>query len=43
MVISSVTITDERKGSMDFSKPYINAGQVLIVQASTAQLQNLHI
>lgn len=33
-VISSVTITDERKGSMDFSEPYINAGQVLIVPAS---------
>lgn len=34
-VISSVTITDERKATMDFSDPYINAGQVLIVQAST--------
>jgi len=34
-VISSVTITDERKATMDFSEPYINAGQVLIVQAST--------
>ncbi|HOV64537.1 MAG TPA: transporter substrate-binding domain-containing protein, partial [Spirochaetia bacterium] len=33
-VISSVTITDERKQTMDFSKPYINAGQVLIVQTS---------
>ncbi|OHD21937.1 MAG: amino acid ABC transporter substrate-binding protein [Spirochaetes bacterium GWD1_27_9] len=30
-VISSVTITEERKNSMDFSLPYINAGQVLIV------------
>jgi polar amino acid transport system substrate-binding protein len=34
-VISSVTITDERKKTMDFSIPYINAGQVLIVQSST--------
>ena len=34
-VISSVTITEERKGSMDFSHPYINAGQVLIVASST--------
>ncbi len=33
-VISSVTITEERKATMDFSKPYINAGQVLIVHAS---------
>ncbi|QEN07384.1 basic amino acid ABC transporter substrate-binding protein [Oceanispirochaeta crateris] len=30
-VCSSVTITEERKASMDFSVPYINAGQVLIV------------
>jgi len=30
-VMSSITITDERKKSMDFSDPYINAGQILIV------------
>lgn len=30
-IISSVTITDERKKTMNFSDPYINAGQVLIV------------
>jgi len=30
-IISSVTITDERKKVMNFSIPYINAGQVLIV------------
>lgn len=30
-VMSSVTITDERKKTMDFSIPYINAGQVLVV------------
>ncbi len=35
-VISSVTITDERKNTMDFSIPYINAGQVLIVDASSS-------
>ncbi len=31
-VISSVTITEERDRTMDFSTPYINAGQVLIVR-----------
>ena len=31
-VMSSVTITDERKKKMDFSVPYINAGQILVVQ-----------
>jgi len=30
-VISSVTITDERKQNYDFSLPYINAGQVLTI------------
>ncbi|MBW2596103.1 MAG: basic amino acid ABC transporter substrate-binding protein [Deltaproteobacteria bacterium] len=30
-IISSVTITEERKKVMSFSNPYINAGQVLIV------------
>ncbi len=35
-VISSVTITEERKAEMDFSDPYINAGQVLIVRADAA-------
>ncbi|WGK69897.1 basic amino acid ABC transporter substrate-binding protein [Candidatus Haliotispira prima] len=34
-VISSVTITEERKQAMDFSIPYINAGQVLIVRNET--------
>jgi polar amino acid transport system substrate-binding protein len=31
-VCSSVTITDERKVEMDFTDPYINAGQILIVK-----------
>ena len=30
-IISSVTITEERKMTMDFSDPYINAGQILVV------------
>jgi polar amino acid transport system substrate-binding protein len=40
-VISSVTITAERQESMDFSEPYINAGQVLIVQQSTSGVTTL--
>lgn len=44
-VISSVTITEERKATMDFSIPYINAGQVLIVHqsepANVTRLQDL--
>jgi len=40
-VISSVTITEERKEAMDFSEPYINAGQVLIVQQSTSGVTEL--
>ena len=44
-VISSVTITEERKQTMDFSTPYINAGQVLIVHrdapANVTTLQDL--
>ncbi|MEJ5309834.1 MAG: basic amino acid ABC transporter substrate-binding protein [Anaerolineae bacterium] len=34
-VISSVTITDERKQQYDFSEPYINAGQIVVVQAGS--------
>lgn len=30
-VISSVTINDKRKETLDFSDPYINAGQVLVL------------
>jgi polar amino acid transport system substrate-binding protein len=37
-VLSSVTITDERKGTMDFSEPYVNAGQVIIVPKATEGL-----
>jgi polar amino acid transport system substrate-binding protein len=31
MIASSVTITDERKKQYDFSEPYINVGQILVV------------
>ena len=38
-IISSVTITDKRKKAMDFSMPYVNAGQVLVVHSdSTAKV-----
>jgi polar amino acid transport system substrate-binding protein len=34
-VISSVTITDERRAQYDFSEPYINAGQIVVVQVGS--------
>lgn len=34
-VISSVTITDERKQEYDFSEPYLNAGQIVVVGADS--------
>jgi polar amino acid transport system substrate-binding protein len=40
-VCSSVTITEERKGTMDFSKPYVNAGQVLFVKAEVQGIEKL--
>ncbi|WP_156888262.1 basic amino acid ABC transporter substrate-binding protein [Spirochaeta cellobiosiphila] len=40
-VISSVTITDERKLQMDFTAPYINAGQVLVVKTESEGLTSL--
>jgi polar amino acid transport system substrate-binding protein len=30
-ILSSVTITDDRKKAMDFSAPYVNAGQIIII------------
>ena len=40
-VISSVTITEDRKQTMDFSIPYINAGQVLIVRQDQSGVSTL--
>jgi len=40
-VISSVTITDERKKTMDFSDPYINAGQVVVVRTELKGVEKL--
>jgi len=41
-IISSVTITEERKKEMDFSKPYINAGQILVVPSSMKGVSTLN-
>ena len=40
-VMSSVTITDDRKKTMDFSVPYINAGQVVVVKTEVNNVQTL--
>lgn len=40
-VLSSVTITDERKRVMNFSIPYVNAGQVLIVRKDNNEVTSL--
>jgi polar amino acid transport system substrate-binding protein len=40
-IISSVTITDERMKTMDFSVPYINAGQVLVVRSDMKNIKKL--
>ncbi len=37
-ILSSVTITDKRKETMDFSEPYVNAGQVIIVPKGTSDV-----
>jgi polar amino acid transport system substrate-binding protein len=40
-VMSSVTITDERKKTMDFSTPYVNAGQILVVKTEVTGVEKL--
>jgi polar amino acid transport system substrate-binding protein len=40
-VISSVTITEDRQETMDFSEPYLNAGQVLVVRKDTEGVTTL--
>lgn len=40
-VISAVTITDERKQSVDFTDPYFNAGQVIAVLADNETITGL--
>jgi len=41
VIASSVTITDERKETMDFSDGYVNAGQVLVVRKDTTGVTTL--
>ncbi len=41
VIASSVTITEERKATMDFSDPYVNAGQVLVVRKDTTDVTTL--
>ncbi len=38
MIISAVTITDERKQKYGFSDPYLNAGQVIITKKTTTDI-----
>jgi polar amino acid transport system substrate-binding protein len=40
-VMSSVSITDDRKKTMDFSVPYINAGQIVVVPSATTGIEAL--
>ncbi len=40
-VMSSVTITDERKKTMDFSVPYVNAGQIIVVKSDVSGVEKL--
>ncbi len=37
-ILSSVTITDDRKKVYDFSEPYINAGQAVVVRADESAI-----
>lgn len=40
-IASSVTITEERKTQMEFSEPYLNVGQVLVVAKATNGITTL--
>jgi polar amino acid transport system substrate-binding protein len=39
-IASSVTVTDDRKAQGDFSDPYINAGQSVVVRADESAIQS---
>ncbi|MCL1865428.1 MAG: basic amino acid ABC transporter substrate-binding protein [Spirochaetes bacterium] len=40
-IISSLTITDERKKTMDFTIPYVTCGQILVVKKENNSVTNL--
>lgn len=40
MAVASISITDERKKSIDFSKSYITGGQILAVKNGNTTIQN---
>lgn len=42
LIISSVTITSERQKTMDFSTPYLNAGQVVVVNKDNQEIMDIH-
>ncbi len=41
-VISGVTITEERQKTMDFSEPYIEVGQVVLVRADETRINSVN-
>ncbi|MEZ5333898.1 MAG: basic amino acid ABC transporter substrate-binding protein [Methanolobus sp.] len=41
MIVSGMTITEEREESVDFSEPYINAGLALAVAAGNDEIQSV--
>lgn len=40
IIISSITITDERKAKYDFSDPYLNAGEVIIARRDDTMIKS---
>lgn len=38
--IAAITITEDRKATMDFSDPYINAGQIVTVRKETTDIKS---
>ncbi|MDN0082003.1 basic amino acid ABC transporter substrate-binding protein [Crenobacter sp. SG2305] len=42
IIASSVTITDERKHSMDFSEPYFVARQLIVIRQHSSRIRTFH-